>query len=346
MTSMRYYGGVEGPTPPVTSATSAAGSWRLSDYMQSKSATAWPPVTYTTGQGTSRGIFGYGNNGANVSITNSVTNTAVVESDVTSANATPDRQGVAGTTYGGDKGIFAFGTTGSNSARTNLVSNTGVVQSNVLGLGTARSFLAAAPYGTTGQAIIAFGFTTVVVSISNLISNVGVVAADTAGVGTIRQYLAAAPYGTTGQCVFGYGANAGFTTAYSASNKVSAAGVVAADTTGVGTVRWGLAAAPYGTTGQAIFGFGGVVGGTQVSVTNLVTSAGAFAADVAGVGTARVGLAATPYGNNRAIFAYGANTGSGSLNIVNLISSTGVVATDTTGVGTARNALAGAGFAY
>jgi hypothetical protein len=40
------------------------------------------------------------------------------------------------------------------------------------------------------------------------------------------------------------------------TNLVSNTGVVATDTTGVGTSRIGLAAAGYGSTGQAIFGYG------------------------------------------------------------------------------------------
>ena len=45
-----------------------------------------------------------------------------------------------------------------------------------------------------------------------------------------------------GKAIFGYGVSTSIT------NLVSNIGVVATDTTGVGTARWGLAAAGYSTT--------------------------------------------------------------------------------------------------
>ena len=76
-----------------------------------------------------------------------------------------------------------------------MVSNTGVVATNTTGVGTARSYLAAAGYGTD-KAIFGYGTTGTVTAITNLVSNTGVVATDTAGVGTARGYLAAATYGS------------------------------------------------------------------------------------------------------------------------------------------------------
>ena len=68
------------------------------------------------------GIFGFG---VWTAVTNLVSNTGVVSSDVAAVGTA--RGYLAACEYGGDKGIFGFGTAGS---MTNLVSNTGVVASN------------------------------------------------------------------------------------------------------------------------------------------------------------------------------------------------------------------------
>ena len=136
--------------------------------------------------------------------------------------------------------------------------------------------------------------------------------------------------------IFGYGFTA---SNVSMTNLVSNTGVVASDTTGVGTARNSLAAAGYGVD-KAIFGYGTT--GSYVSLTNLVSNAGVVATDTTGVGTARYGLAAAGYGVDKAIFGYG-YTGS-YVSLTNLVSNTGVVATDTTGVGTARYYLAAASY--
>jgi hypothetical protein len=75
------------------------------------------------------------------------------------------------------------------------------------------------------------------------------------------------------------------------TNLVSNTGVVATDTTGVGTARDQLAAATYGTD-KAIFGYG-----TAGTMTNLVSNTGVVATDTTGVGTARYDLAAATYGS-------------------------------------------------
>ena len=132
------------------------------------------------------------------------------------------------------------------------------------------------------------------------------------------------------RAIFGYGV--AVTGNVSITNLVSSAGIVATDTTGVGTARYGLAAAGYGGD-KAIFGYGWN-GSSNLSMTNLVSDAGVVATDTAGVGTARRYLAAAGYGGNKAIFGYGfSNT---NLSMTNLVSDAGVVATDTAGVGTAR----------
>lgn len=141
---------------------------------------------------------------------------------------------------------------------------------------------------------------------------------------------------TTQKAIFGYGYNG---SNLSMTNLVSNTGVVATDTTGVGTGRWLLAAAGYGTD-KAIFGYGYT--STQVSMTNKVSNTGVVSTDTTGVGTSRGNLAGAGYGSDKAIFGYG--YGGGYRSTTNLVSNTGVVATDTTGVGTARQYLAAAGY--
>jgi|TARA_R110002020_G_scaffold475822_1_gene712573 hypothetical protein len=123
---------------------------------------------------------------------------------------------------------------------------------------------------------------------------------------------------------------------YNVSNKVSNTGVVATDTSGVGTARGeGVAGCEYGGD-KGIIGFGYT--GSRTGVTNLVSNTGVVGTDVSAVGTARQNLSACDYGGDKGIFAYG-NDGSAD-NTSNLVSNTGVVATDVTGVGTARSHLA------
>jgi hypothetical protein len=205
------------------------------------------------GYGGDKAIFGYGYapfGGGYFTITNKVSNTGVVDSNVTNASTTA-RGGLAAAGYGGDKAIFGYGTTDDGAtvlSMTNLVTNTGVVGNDVTGVGTARYLLAAAGYGGD-KAIFGYGSTSEFagyLSITNLVSNTGTVQTDTTGVGTARNKLAAATYGDD-KAIFGYGfvaADGG--TAVTITNLVSNTGVVAGDTTGVGTARFGLAAATFG----------------------------------------------------------------------------------------------------
>jgi hypothetical protein len=141
----------------------------------------------------------------------------------------------------------------------------------------------------------------------------------------------------TSKAIFGYGYNGSAN--LSTTNLVSNTGVVANDTTGVGTVRRELSAAGYGVD-KAIFGYG--ITSVAVSMTNLVSNTGVVATDTTGVGTARTVSAAAGYGTDKAIFGYGYT--SAVVSMTNLVSNTGVVATDTTGVGTARSNLAATGY--
>jgi hypothetical protein len=205
------------------------------------------------GYGTNKAIFGYGfSSPATLSITNLVSNTGVVASDTPGVGTA--RSNLAAATYGGnnDKAIFGYGSAPTRTAITNLVSNTGVVASDTPGVGTARNSLAAAGYGGD-KAIFGYGFIGPAPSgstaITNLVSNTGVVASDTPGVGQIRRDLAAAGYGGD-KAIFGYGARStpNLTFNLSMTNLVSNTGVTSADTPGVGSGRFDLAAAGYSTT--------------------------------------------------------------------------------------------------
>jgi hypothetical protein len=134
-----------------------------------------------------------------------------------------------------------------------------------------------------------------------------------------------------GKGIFAYG-NSGSVT--NLSNLVSGSGVVATDTTGVGTARQTLGGARYGTD-KGIFAYGDSAGGAT-AVSNLVSNSGVIASDTSGVGTARKGLAAAGYGNDKAIFGFGENT----LSMTNLVNNSGVIGSDVTGVGTGRGTLA------
>jgi hypothetical protein len=245
--------------------------------------------------GYDKAIFGYGYNAGYQSITNLVSNTGVVATQT--AGVGTNRQYLAAAGYGNSgQAIFgygAYGTAPGYTAVTNLVSNAGVVANDTAAVGTARYSLAAASYGYD-KAIFGYGQSTLTRSMTNKVSNTGIVATDTTGVGTTRSYLAAASY-SGDKAIFGYGTTTGLdANIVSMTNLVSNTGVVATDTTGVGTARNALAASGYGTN-KAIFGYGFSTP-SYVSITNLVSNTGVVATDTTGVGTARGGIAAAGYG--------------------------------------------------
>jgi hypothetical protein len=317
----------------------------------------WQPadIEEAAASSTQKALFGFGNGILSdytyqtLNLINLVSSTGVVATDTTGAGTA--RKGLAGSGYGGDKAIFGFGETDSGKNNvTNLVSNTGVVSTDQTGVGTARTKLSAAGFGGD-KAIFGFGdIGSSSANATNLVSNAGVVSTDQTGVGTARFSLAAASYGEDKALFgFGYGLVGGNNESINVTNLVSNTGVVSSDTTGVGSARDGLAAASYGSTGQAIFGYGLTSNpATYSSITNLVSNTGVVATDTTGVGTGRYKLAATNYGGDKAIFGFGAKQseygGDEGVSITNLVSNTGVVASDTTGVGTARYSLAGAGY--
>ena len=300
----------------------------------------YPGDVEESASGTQKALFGFGYDSSynETNVTNLVSSAGVVATDTTGVGTA--RGALAASGYGGDKAIFGFGY-GNNV--TNLVSNTGVVASDTTGVGTARGYLAAAGFGGD-KAIFGFGQTT---NITNLVSNTGVVSTDTTGVGTSRYGVAAAGYGGD-KAIFGFGQIADIAdTPQNVTNLVSNTGVVASDTTGVGTARGYLASAGYGGD-KALFGFGSYASDPvpeQVSTTNLVSNTGVVASDTTGVGSARYDLAASGYGGDKALFGFGSSAeDSSTLSMTNLVSNAGVVATDTTGVGGVKNGLAAAGY--
>jgi hypothetical protein len=80
-------------------------------------------------------------------MTNLVSNTGVVSTDVTGVGTGRHTPAAAG--YGTDKAIFGYGGNPGGVSMTNLVSNTGVVSTDVTGVGSARYLLAAAGFSLT-----------------------------------------------------------------------------------------------------------------------------------------------------------------------------------------------------
>ena len=94
---------------------------------------------------TQKAIFGFGIIGSVTGVTNLVSSSGVVATDVAAVGTA--RQRLAAASYGEDKALFAFGNTGSYVNTRNLVNNSGVVAADVTGVGTARQKLAATSYG-------------------------------------------------------------------------------------------------------------------------------------------------------------------------------------------------------
>ena len=109
--------------------------------------------------------------------------------------------------------------------------------------------------------------------------------------GTARQALAACSYGTDGdkKGIFGFGYSG---SRVAMTNLVSNTGVVATDTTGVGSARSYPGATQYGYD-KGIFGYGDT--GSATAISNLVSNAGVVATDTSGVGTARTSITACSY---------------------------------------------------
>ena len=299
------------------------------------------PAASAADSGNTNGIFYGGSTAPSVStgVSNIVSDTGILQSDVAAVTGAGDVQQKAGCEYGADKGIH-FG--GHNDATnpisiTNLTSNLGVMSADVAGVAgvTARRQLAGCDFGGD-KGIFGFGDTSgsPYLGMSNLVSNAGVVASDVAAVGTARESVAACEYsGNKQKGIFFAGQQAA--PGYSKdpiTNLVSNLGVIASDTAavaGVGDVANGAGCSYGGDKG--IFGFGHS-GAASVGKTNLVSNAGVVAADVTAVGTARYYVGACEYGGDKGIFF----AGEGGKDTSNQVSDTGVVQSDVTGVGTAR----------
>ena len=90
-------------------------------------------------------IFGFGDTGSNVSMTNLVSSSGVIATDVSGVGTARQDQGAC--EFGADSGIIGYGYNGSAAvSMTNLVSNAGVVATDVTGVGTARMGLAACSF--------------------------------------------------------------------------------------------------------------------------------------------------------------------------------------------------------
>ena len=143
---------------------------------------------------TQKAIFAYGTTGSVTNLSNLVSSSGVVASDVTGVGTA--RSWLAAVGYGTDKAIFAYGKTTGYVSMSNLVTNVGVVGTDVSGVGTARQYSAAAGYDSD-KAIFGFGYTGSNVGVTNLVNSSGVVASDVSGVGTTRNSGGAAGYSTS-----------------------------------------------------------------------------------------------------------------------------------------------------
>ena len=139
----------------------------------------------------------------------------------------------------------------------------------------------------------------------------------------------------TQKAIFAFGTTGG-SSRINTSNLVSSSGVVASNTSGVGTARTNPAGVSYGLD-KGIFAFGQDSSG-KTNVKNLVNNSGVIASDATGVGTARQATRGAAYGGDKAVFAFGTDS-SADVAISNKVSNSGVVATDTSAVSgtSARN---------
>ena len=154
---------------------------------------------------------------------------------------------------------------------------------------------------------------------------------------TLDKAVAETPSKGNDNGIFGFGTTGSNT---AVTNLVSNTGVVATDTSGVGTARQGSTATEYGGD-KGIFGYGE---NATLNVTNNVSNTGVVATDTTGVGSIRSYLGACEYGTDTAIFGFGDPTPGDQSGLTNLVSNTGVVATDTAAVGTARNNIMACSF--
>lgn len=203
------------------------------------------------GYGGDKGVFiGGSGQTSNPSFVHYVSNVGVVTSTAGILSSTGRRfHSAAG--YGGDKGIFGFGSLAgpdySVLNTTQLITNTGTFGSQRSHAGyNTKNNGAGASYGVD-KALFGFGSNgSIFVTTRTAISNTGDLLGESSTVGTARGSLAAASYGGD-KAIFGFGNNnTGGFSYLNITNLVSRIGVVIADSSGVGTARYGLAASGYG----------------------------------------------------------------------------------------------------
>lgn len=289
-------------------------------------------------------IFAFGGVTPQYSITNLVSFTGVVGSDV--SNAVPAKNEISGARYGGDKAIVGYGNRGTGSSINgyNLITNTGALGSEQTGSGQSRSSAVATPFGNN-QAIFYGGVINNdnnACSLSTQVSNTGVFASDTSTADT-GTYNGVAVSINKIQGFLAWGLTGGSFVRRDAYSIISNTGVIGSFQSISGaTSRIAAAATPYGGD-KACMAYGGLDGNgyPPINTSNLISNTGLISADISGVGTARERMGAGGYGADKGIFGYG---GQGinitQYNVTNLVSNTGAVASDTAGVGTPRQNLA------
>jgi hypothetical protein len=189
----------------------------------------------------------------------------------------------------------------------------------------------------TQRAIFGFGnINTSRVGVSNLFTSGGNMGSDVTAVGTARAQICGATYG--GDKVFFTYGRLHNEVVQSITNLVNNSGVVASDSSAAGTKRYGAMAAAFGSSGQAIIGFGDTEANDYTNLSNIVSNSGVIASDTTGVGDERRDGVGVGYGVGLALFAFGYS--GGYLNVKNLVNSSGVVSADVSGVGTAAAGLA------
>ena len=254
--------------------------------------TARAQLTAATYGGDKAMFMGGSNNASITSVTNNVSSTGAIGSDVSYTTNYPSAIGCL-VAYGGDKAVYiSTHSTYPNSYPpfTRYVSNIGVVVGETVITTSTVGRTAGAGYGTR-KAIIAFGnnlnnaFSPS--ATTNLISDMGIVSAEVAAVSgvTARFDSAGATYGGD-KAIFRCGATT-YNNYINTTNLVSNTGVMIADSTGVGINRQAPTASNYGGD-KAIFLYGQYayfVPNPVVNSSNLVSNVGIVATDVVNAGS-------------------------------------------------------------
>ena len=293
-----------------------------------------------------RAIFGFGYNGSNFAVTNLVSNTGSVSSDVAGVGGTTAKTQVTTTSYGDDKGMFFAGNNGAGASISNHISNIGIVASdtNTTSSVPPQNGISGAPYGGD-KGIFLFGES---YGFRYLVSNIGVIGS---GAGTLSTDIRS-DGGSTGyggdKAIYAFGTRyQSPKNAVAKTNLISNTGVVSADiaaVAGVSTRNIAInSGAPYGGD-KAIYAFGFSNG--TLTTRNLVSNTGVIASDSTS-SFPRYRHAAAGYGGDKAIFGFGVYNywylgpppTEGPTNNTCLVSNVGVIASDTTGIGTARYEL-------